>query len=122
MIARFGTGGFPPIQVNRGGFDLHDISIRHGAKGPNSATCTACSSSAHALGDAYKLIARCAADVMICGGAEMATTPLGLGGFSAARALSTRNDDPQAASRPWDRDRDGFVLSDGAGVLVLEDY
>jgi 3-oxoacyl-[acyl-carrier-protein] synthase II len=97
------------------------VSIRHGAKGPNSATCTACSSSAHAVGDAFKLIARCDADVMICGGAESCITPMGVGGFAAMKALSTRNDDPEHASRPFDKDRDGFVIGEGAGILVLED-
>ena len=96
------------------------VSIRHGAKGPNSATCTACSSSAHAVGDSFKLIQRCAADVMICGGAEAAITPMGVGGFAAMRALSTRNDEPEKASRPFDKDRDGFVIGEGAGILILE--
>jgi 3-oxoacyl-[acyl-carrier-protein] synthase II len=97
------------------------VSIRWGAKGPNSATCTACSSSAHSVGDSYKIIARCDADVMIAGGAEAAITPMGVGGFSAMRALSTRNEAPTEASRPFDRDRDGFVIGEGAGVLVLEE-
>jgi 3-oxoacyl-[acyl-carrier-protein] synthase II len=97
------------------------VSIRSGAKGPNSATCTACSSSAHAIGDAFKLITRCAADVMICGGAEAAITPMGVGGFAAMRALSTRNEEPARASRPFDKDRDGFVIGEGAGILILED-
>jgi 3-oxoacyl-[acyl-carrier-protein] synthase II len=97
------------------------VSIRHGAKGPNSATCTACSSSAHAVGDAFKMIQRCAADVMICGGSEAAITPMGVGGFASMRALSTRNDEPARASRPFDKDRDGFVIGEGAGILVLED-
>ena len=97
------------------------VSIRHGAKGPNSAICTACSSSAHAVGDAFKAIARCDADVMICGGAEAAITPLSVGGFAAMRALSTRNDEPARACRPFDKDRDGFVIGEGAGILILED-
>ena len=97
------------------------VSIRHGAKGPNSAPCTACSSSAHAVGDAFKTIARCDADVMICGGAEAAITPLSVGGFAAMRALSTRNDEPARACRPFDKDRDGFVIGEGAGILILED-
>ncbi|HZT69981.1 MAG TPA: beta-ketoacyl-ACP synthase II [Terriglobia bacterium] len=97
------------------------VSIRWGAKGPNSATCTACSSSAHAVGDSYKLIQRCDADVMICGGAEAAITPMGVGGFASMRALSTRNDEPEKASRPFDRDRDGFVIGEGAGILILEE-
>jgi 3-oxoacyl-[acyl-carrier-protein] synthase II len=97
------------------------VSIRHGAKGPNSAPCTACSSSAHAVGDAYKTIARCDADVMICGGSEAAITPMGVGGFAAMRALSTRNDEPTRACRPFDKDRDGFIIGEGAGVLILEE-
>ena len=97
------------------------VSIRTGAKGPNSATATACTTGAHAVGDSYKLIERGAADAMICGGAEATITPLGVGGFAAMRALSTRNDEPQRASRPWDRDRDGFVIGEGAGVLLLEE-
>jgi 3-oxoacyl-[acyl-carrier-protein] synthase II len=97
------------------------VSIRWGAKGPNSATCTACSSSAHALGDSFKLITRCAADVMICGGAEAAITPMCVGGFAAMRALSTRNAEPERASRPFDRDRDGFVVGEGSGILILEE-
>jgi 3-oxoacyl-[acyl-carrier-protein] synthase II len=96
------------------------VSIRHGAKGPNSATCTACSSSAHAVGDSFKLLQRCAADVVICGGAEAAITPMSVGGFAAMRALSTRNTEPERASRPFDRDRDGFVIGEGSGMLILE--
>jgi 3-oxoacyl-[acyl-carrier-protein] synthase II len=98
------------------------VSIRFGAKGPNSATCTACSASAHAIGDAYEIIRRGDADVMIAGGSEAAITPMGVGGFGALRALSTRNDEPHRASRPFDKDRDGFVVGEGAGVLILEDY
>jgi len=98
------------------------VSIRFGAKGPNSATCTACSASAHAIGDAYEIILRGAADVMIAGGSEAAITPMGVGGFAALRALSTRNDEPERASRPFDRDRDGFVVGEGSGVLILEEY
>jgi 3-oxoacyl-[acyl-carrier-protein] synthase II len=97
------------------------VSIRWGAKGPNSATCTACSSSAHALGDSFRLIQRGDADVMICGGAEGAITPMGVGGFASMRALSTRNAEPEKASRPFDRDRDGFVVGEGAGILILEE-
>jgi 3-oxoacyl-[acyl-carrier-protein] synthase II len=97
------------------------VSIRWGAKGPNSATCTACSSSTHAVGDSFKLIQRCAADAMICGGAEAAITPMGVGGFAAMRALSTHNHEPAKASRPFDRDRDGFVIGEGAGILILEE-
>ena len=99
-----------------------NLSIRLGAKGPNFAIVTACTTGTHNIGDAARIIEYGDADVMIAGGAEMASSPTGLAGFANARALSTRNDDPQAASRPWDRDRDGFVLSDGAGVVVLEEY
>jgi 3-oxoacyl-[acyl-carrier-protein] synthase II len=97
------------------------VSIRFGAKGPNSATCTACSASAHAVGDAFEIIKRGDADVMIAGGSEAAITPMGIGGFGAMRALSTRNDQPERASRPFDNDRDGFVIGEGAGVLILEE-
>jgi 3-oxoacyl-[acyl-carrier-protein] synthase II len=97
------------------------VSIRYGAKGPNEATATACTTSAHAIGDAYRIIQRCDADVMIAGGSEAAITPMGVGGFAAMRALSTRNDEPEKASRPWDSGRDGFVIGEGAGILVLED-
>ena len=97
------------------------VSIRYGAKGPNEATSTACTTSAHSIGDAYKIIQRCDADVMIAGGSEAAITPLGVGGFAAMRALSTRNNQPEKASRPWDKDRDGFVIGEGAGVVILED-
>jgi len=97
------------------------ISIRYQAKGPNEATCTACTSSAHAVGDAFKIIARCDADAMIAGGTEAGITPMGVGGFAAMRALSTRNDEPERASRPWDSGRDGFVIGEGAGILVLEE-
>jgi 3-oxoacyl-[acyl-carrier-protein] synthase II len=96
------------------------VSIRFGAKGPNSATCTACTASAHAVGDAFELIKRDAADVMIAGGSEAAVCAMGVGGFAAMRALSARNDDPARASRPFDKDRDGFVLGEGAGILILE--
>ena len=98
------------------------VSIRYGAKGPNLATCTACSASAHALGDAYEIILRGVADVMIAGGSEAAITPMGVGGFAALRALSTRNDDPERASRPFDKDRDGFIVGEGSGMLILEEY
>jgi 3-oxoacyl-[acyl-carrier-protein] synthase II len=97
------------------------VSIRYNAKGPNEATCTACTTSAHAIGDAYKIIQRCDAEVMIAGGTEAAITPMGVGGFAAMRALSTRNDAPEKASRPWDKDRDGFVIGEGAGILILEE-
>ncbi len=98
-----------------------NLSVKYGFKGPNYAIVTACSSGTHSIGNAARLIEYGDADVMIAGGAEKATSPMGVGGFAAARALSTRNDSPETASRPWDRDRDGFVLSDGAGVLVLEE-
>ena len=98
------------------------ISIRYGFKGPNISVVSACTTGAHNIGESARMIARGEADVMISGGSEMATCPLGLGGFAACRALSLRNDDPEAASRPWDRDRDGFLLGDGAGILVLESY
>jgi 3-oxoacyl-[acyl-carrier-protein] synthase II len=97
------------------------VSIRYGAKGPNSATATACTTSAHSIGDSYRLIQHGYADVMICGGAEACVTPMGIGGFAAMRALSTRNDEPHRASRPWDRDRDGFVVGEGSGILILEE-
>ncbi|HXJ15205.1 MAG TPA: beta-ketoacyl-ACP synthase II, partial [Candidatus Limnocylindrales bacterium] len=96
------------------------ISIRYGARGPNSATATACSASAHAIGDSFKIIERGAAEVMICGGTEATITPMGIGGFASMRALSTRNDAPEKASRPFDADRDGFVVGEGAGILILE--
>ena len=97
------------------------VSIRFGAKGPNSATCTACSASAHAIGDAFEIIRRGDAEVMVAGGSEAAITPMGVGGFAAMRALSTRNDEPERACRPFDRDRDGFIMGEGAGVVILED-
>lgn len=137
-----GIGGLPMIEhnhnaLNKGGarrispffvpgsiinMIAGNLAIQHGFQGPNIAITTACTSGTHNIGYGARTIAYDDADVMVCGGSEMATTPLGLGGFSAARALSTRNDAPEEASRPWDRDRDGFVLSDGAGVLVLEEY
>jgi 3-oxoacyl-[acyl-carrier-protein] synthase II len=98
------------------------VSIRTGAKGPNSATATACTSGAHAIGDSFRLIQRGDADAMICGGAEAAITPMSIGGFAAMRALSQRNNEPERASRPWDRDRDGFVAGEGSGILILEEY
>jgi 3-oxoacyl-[acyl-carrier-protein] synthase II len=97
------------------------VSIRSGAKGPNSATATACTTSAHSIGDSFRLIQHNDADAMICGGTEACITPMGIGGFAAMRALSTRNDEPERASRPWDKDRDGFVVGEGAGILVLEE-
>ncbi len=99
-----------------------NVSIRWSAKGPNSATATACTSGAHAIGDSFRLIQHGYAEAMICGGAEAAITPMSIAGFAAMRALSTRNDAPEVASRPWDKDRDGFVVGEGAGILVLEEY
>ena len=98
------------------------VSMRFGAKGPNEATATACTTSAHSIGDSFRIIQHSDADVMIAGGSEAAITPLGVGGFAAMRALSTRNDDPEKSSRPWDRDRDGFVMGEGAGILILEEF
>jgi 3-oxoacyl-[acyl-carrier-protein] synthase II len=97
------------------------VSMRFGAKGPNEATATACTTSAHSIGDSFRIIQHNDADVMIAGGTEAAITPMGVGGFAAMRALSTRNDAPEKASRPWDRDRDGFVIGEGAGILILEE-
>ncbi len=97
------------------------VSMKYGAKGPNEATATACTTSAHSVGDSFRIIQHCDADVMIAGGSEAAITPMGVGGFAAMRALSTRNDDPARASRPWDRDRDGFVIGEGAGILIMEE-
>jgi len=137
-----GIGGLPGIEKGRETFDKFgprrispffvpsniinmisgNLSIMYGMKGPNMAIVTACTTGTHNIGEAARIIERGDADVMVAGGAEMATSPTGLGGFAAARALSTRNDDPEGASRPWDKDRDGFVLSDGAGVVVIEEY
>tara|TARA_B100001287_G_scaffold180692_1_gene152343 strand:- start:65 stop:1306 length:1242 start_codon:yes stop_codon:yes gene_type:complete len=136
-----GIGGLPNIEDTRVTYDKSgprrispffvpasiinmisgNLSIKYGFKGPNLSIVTACTTGTHNIGEGLRQIQYAHADVMICGGAEMATSPLGVGGFAAARALSTRNDDPEKASRPWDRDRDGFVLGDGAGVLVLEE-
>lgn len=137
-----GIGGLPGIEKGYGGYldggprkispffvpsniinmISGNLSIHYGFKGPNIAIATACTTGTHNIGDAARMIAYGDAQAMVAGGAEMCTSPCGLGGFCSARALSTRNDDPQTASRPWDRDRDGFVLSDGAGVVVLEEY
>ena len=97
------------------------VSMRFGARGPNEATATACTTSAHSIGDSFRIIQHNDADVMIAGGSEAAITPMGVGGFAAMRALSTRNDEPEKASRPWDQDRDGFVIGEGAGILILEE-
>ncbi len=97
------------------------VSIKYNAKGPNSATATACTTSAHSIGDSFRLIQYGHADVMICGGSEACVTPMGIGGFAAMRALSTRNDEPERASRPWDKERDGFIVGEGSGILVLEE-
>jgi 3-oxoacyl-[acyl-carrier-protein] synthase II len=97
------------------------VSMRHGAKGPNEATATACTTSAHSIGDSFRIIQHNDADVMIAGGSEAAITPMGVGGFAAMRALSTRNDEPEKASRPWDQARDGFVIGEGAGIMILEE-
>ena len=97
------------------------VSMRYGAKGPNEATATACTTSAHSIGDSFRIIQHNDADVMIAGGAEAAITPMGVGGFAAMRALSTRNDDPEKASRPWDQGRDGFVIGEGSGIMILEE-
>ncbi len=137
-----GIGGLPTIEKNRDAYVAGgprkispffvpssiinmvsgNLSIMKGLKGPNISIVSACTTGAHNIGDAARMISYGDADIMIAGGAEMATSALGIGGFAAARALSTRNDDPEGASRPWDRDRDGFVLGDGAGVVVLEEY
>jgi 3-oxoacyl-[acyl-carrier-protein] synthase II len=97
------------------------VSIRYKAKGPNTSTCTACSSGAHSIGDSFRIIARGEAEAMICGGSEAAITPMGVGGFASMKALSTRNEEPQKASRPFDKGRDGFIIGEGAGILVLEE-
>ena len=121
-LAQGGPGKVSPFFIPSAIVNLAsgNISIRYGARGPNSATATACSASAHAIGDSFKIIERGAAEMMICGGTEATITPMGVGGFAAMRALSTRNDDPTHASRPFDADRDGFVVGEGAGILILE--
>ena len=122
-MLRGGPGKISPFFIPAAIVNLAagQVSIRFGLKGPNSATCTACSTGAHAVGDSFKIIQRGDADAILCGGAEAAITPMGVGGFAAMRALSTRNDDPEHASRPFDVDRDGFVIGEGAGVLLLEE-
>jgi 3-oxoacyl-[acyl-carrier-protein] synthase II len=142
VIVGSGIGGLPMIEenhieyTNRGPRRISpffvpgsivnmvsgQVSIMHGFQGPNYAVVSACTTGLHSIGDAGRLIEYGDADVMVCGGAEATVSPLGIGGFCAARAMSTRNDDPATASRPWDKDRDGFVLGEGAGVLVLEEY
>lgn len=109
------------IPASIGNLATGQVSIRFGTSGPNSATCTACSAGCHAIGDSFKIIERGAADVMIAGGSEAAITPMGVGGFAAMRALSTRNDEPEKASRPFDLERDGFVIGEGAGIVILEE-
>src|SRR5258708_16018662 len=117
-----GPGKFSPFFIPSAIVNLASghIPIRYGARGQNSATATACSASAHAIGDSFKIIERGAAEVMICGGTEATITPMGIGGFASMRALSTRNDAPEKASRPFDADRDGFVVGEGAGIVILE--
>jgi len=124
IVARSGPRKISPFFVPGSIINMisGNLSVRYNLQGPNLAVVTACTSGTHNIGLGARLIALGDADAMLVGGAEMATTPVGLGGFAAARALSTRNDDPAAASRPWDRDRDGFVLGDGAGVLMIEEY
>ncbi len=122
-LIRDGPGRVSPFFIPSAIVNLASgqVSIRHNAKGPNSATATACSAGAHAIGDSFKIIQRGDARAMICGGAESAITPMSVAGFAAMRALSTRNDDPARASRPFERDRDGFVIGEGAGVIILEE-
>lgn len=122
-LLAFGPGRVSPFFIVSAIVNLAsgNVSIRHGAKGPNSATATACSAGAHAIGDSFRLIERGDADAMICGGAESAITPMSVAGFASMRALSTRNDAPKEASRPFDAERDGFVIGEGAGILILEE-
>jgi 3-oxoacyl-[acyl-carrier-protein] synthase II len=142
VIVGSGIGGLPMIEENHSEYEKRgprrispffvpgsivnmvsgQVSIMHGFQGPNYAVVSACTTGLHSIGDAGRLIEYGDADVMVCGGAESTVSPLGIGGFCAARAMSSRNDDPATASRPWDKDRDGFVLGEGAGVLVLEEY
>jgi 3-oxoacyl-[acyl-carrier-protein] synthase II len=124
IVAKLGPRKISPFFVPGSIINMisGNLSVKYNLQGPNLAIVTACTSGTHNIGLGARLIATGDADAMLVGGAEMATTPVGLGGFAAARALSTRNDDPQAASRPWDRDRDGFVLGDGAGVILIEEY
>jgi 3-oxoacyl-[acyl-carrier-protein] synthase II len=123
-LLRDGPGRVSPFFIPSAIVNLASgqVSIRHNAKGPNSATATACSAGAHAIGDSFKIIQRGDADAMICGGAESAITPMSVAGFAALRALSTRNEDPTHASRPFDLERDGFVIGEGAGIMILEEY
>lgn len=123
-LLRDGPGRVSPFFIPSAIVNLASgqVSIRHNAKGPNSATATACSAGAHAIGDSFKIIQRGDADAMICGGAESAITPMSVAGFAALRALSTRNEDPTHASRPFDLNRDGFVIGEGAGIMILEEY
>ena len=123
-LLRDGPGRVSPFFIPSAIVNLASgqVSIRHNAKGPNSATATACSAGAHAIGDSFKIIQRGDADAMICGGAESAITPMSVAGFAALRALSTRNQDPTHASRPFDLNRDGFVIGEGAGIMILEEY
>ena len=122
-LLRSGPGRVSPFFIVSAIVNLAsgNVSIRHGAKGPNSATATACSAGAHAIGDSFRIIERGDADAMICGGAESAITPMSVAGFASMRALSTRNDEPKRASRPFDAERDGFVIGEGAGILILEE-
>src|SRR5436853_5044589 len=121
-LVQGGPGKISPFFIHSAIVNLASgvLSIRYGARGPNSATATACSASAHAVGDSFRILERGDAEVMICGGTEAAITPMGIGGFAAMKALSTRNEQPACASRPFDAERDGFVVGEGAGILILE--